>query len=92
MYPKFNSIKIYFLAAGYTLCPKNDEKCLFERIGATFTKHAVGIPEIKLVSLDPLKIQKMDIVQGGDGPINIVLNFKDVDLTGLSESVIKKAT
>ncbi|XP_065087217.1 protein takeout-like [Ochlerotatus camptorhynchus] len=78
--------------AGYTLCPKNDEKCLFERIGATFAKHAAGIPEISLVSVDPLKIQKMDIVQGGDGPINIVLNFKDVDLTGLSQSVIKKAS
>lgn len=77
--------------AGYTLCPKDDQKCLFERIGATFAKNAAGIPEIGLVSLDPLKIQKMDIVQGGDGPINVVLNFKNVDLTGLSESVVKKA-
>lgn len=77
--------------AGYTLCPKDDQKCLFERIGATFAKHAAGIPAIDLVSLDPLKIQKMDIVQGGDGPINIVLNFKNVDLTGLSEAVVKKA-
>ncbi|XP_053692816.1 protein takeout-like isoform X1 [Sabethes cyaneus] len=75
---------------GYTLCKPNDEKCLFERIGTTFAKHSKGIPEVNLVSLDPLIIEKMDIVQG-DGPINIVLNFKNVELTGLSQSVIKKA-
>lgn len=46
---------------------------------------------MNLVALDPLKIEKMDIVQGGDGPINIVLNFKNVDLTGLSQCTVKKA-
>lgn len=76
---------------GYTLCKQNDEKCLFERIGATFAKHSKGIPEVNLVQLDPLIIEKMDIVQG-DGPINIELNFKNVELTGLSESTIKKAS
>lgn len=77
--------------AGYTLCKQGDDKCLLDQIGATFTKHTQGIPEMNLVALDPLKIEKMDIVQGGDGPINIVLNFKNVDLTGLAQSTVKKA-
>lgn len=77
--------------AGYTLCKQGDDKCLLDQIGVTFTKHTQGIPEVNLVSLDPLKIEKMDIVQGGDGPINIVLNFKNVDLTGLAQSTVKKA-
>lgn len=77
--------------AGYTLCKQGDDKCLLDQIGATFSKHTQGIPEMNLVSLDPMKIEKMDIVQGGDGPINIVLNFKNVDLTGLSQSIVKKA-
>lgn len=78
--------------AGYTLCKQGDDKCLLDQIGNTFVKHAAGIPEFNLVATDPLKIEKMDIVQGGDGPINIVLNFKNVDLTGLSRSTVKKAT
>lgn len=77
--------------AGYTLCKPEDEKCLFERIAATFAQHAQGIPELNLVALDPLKIAKMDIVQGKDSPINVVLNFKDVDLTGLSQATVNKA-
>ncbi|XP_055543663.1 protein takeout-like [Wyeomyia smithii] len=76
--------------SGYTLCKQDDEKCLFERIATTFAKHSKGIPEVNLVALDPLIIEKMDIVQG-EGPINIVLNFKNVELTGLSQSAIKKA-
>uniref|UniRef100_A0A8D8FEU1 Protein takeout n=1 Tax=Culex pipiens TaxID=7175 RepID=A0A8D8FEU1_CULPI len=97
---KFNAGLVVLLAstcfaakfpAGYTLCKQGDDKCLLDQIGATFTKHSQGIPEMNLVGLDPLKIEKMDIVQGGDGPINIVLNFKNVDLTGLSQSTVKKA-
>ncbi|XP_055634735.1 protein takeout-like [Toxorhynchites rutilus septentrionalis] len=78
--------------ASYSLCKQGDDKCLLERIADTFSKHFPGIPEVNLVALDPLKIEKMDIVQGGEGPINIVLNFKNVDLTGLSKSTIKKAS
>ncbi|XP_055612009.1 protein takeout-like [Uranotaenia lowii] len=77
--------------AGFSLCKAGDEKCIYERITEIFRKHSKGIPEVQLVSLDPLKIEKMDIVQGGDGPINIVLNFKNVDLSGMSESTVKKA-
>ncbi|XP_058825090.1 protein takeout-like [Topomyia yanbarensis] len=75
---------------GYNLCKQDDQKCLLEQIGTTFSKHTKGIPEVNLAALDPLKIEKMDIVQG-EGPINIELNFRNVDLIGLSESEIKKA-
>lgn len=30
----------------------------------------------------------MDIVQGGQSPVNIVLNFRNVDFTGLSTAVL----
>ncbi|XP_058449586.1 protein takeout-like [Malaya genurostris] len=77
--------------SGYRLCKQDDQKCLFDQIATTLSKHSQGIPEVNLAALDPLKIEKMDIVQG-DGPINIELNFKNVDLTGLSESEVKKVT
>lgn len=33
----------------------------------------------------------MEIVQGGDSPVNIVLHFKDVDFTGVSKAKAYKA-
>lgn len=48
-----------------------------------------GIRKLGLVSVDPLKIDRMDIVQGENNPVNIELNFKDIDLLGLSQTLIK---
>ncbi|XP_053667171.1 uncharacterized protein LOC128716272 [Anopheles marshallii] len=75
----------------FSRCKQEDGNCLLEAITATFRNFHKGVPEIGLVPLDPLRIDKMDIVQG-DGPINIVLNFKKVDLTGFQHAQIKKAS
>ncbi|XP_058169536.1 protein takeout-like [Anopheles ziemanni] len=77
--------------ASFSRCKQEDGTCLLEAITATFRNFYKGVPEIGLVPLDPLRIDKMDIVQG-DGPINIVLNFRKVDLTGFREAEIKKAS
>ncbi|XP_041784693.1 uncharacterized protein LOC121600295 [Anopheles merus] len=73
----------------FSRCKQEDGNCLLEAVTATFRNFHKGVPEIGLVPLDPLRIDKMDIVQG-DGPINIVLNFKKVDLSGFREAQIKK--
>ncbi|XP_040175187.1 uncharacterized protein LOC120908341 [Anopheles arabiensis] len=73
----------------FSRCKQEDGNCLLEAVTATFRNFHKGVPEIGLVPLDPLRIDKMDIVQG-DGPINIVLNFKKVDLGGFREAQIKK--
>lgn len=44
-----------------------------------------GFPGLGLPVLDPLKIDRMKIESGGDRPVNLKLNFKDVDLIGLSK-------
>ncbi|KFB51942.1 AGAP012703-PA-like protein [Anopheles sinensis] len=80
-----------FPAASFSRCKQEDGNCLLEAITATFRNFYKGVPEIGLVQLDPLRIDKMDIVQG-DGPINIVLNFRKVDLTGFQQAEIKKAS
>uniref|UniRef100_A0A182XX17 Uncharacterized protein n=1 Tax=Anopheles stephensi TaxID=30069 RepID=A0A182XX17_ANOST len=77
--------------ASFSRCQQEDGNCLLEAITATFRNFHKGVPEIGLVPLDPLRIDKMDIVQG-DGPINIVLNFKKVDLLGFQHAQIKKAS
>lgn len=37
--------------------------------------------------MDPLKINRMQIKQGGESPVNIELNFNDVELHGLKNFV-----
>ncbi|ETN58943.1 takeout [Anopheles darlingi] len=74
----------------FTRCNQDDGQCLLDAITATFRSFYKGVPEIGLVPLDPLRIDKMDIIQG-DGPINIELNFRKVDLLGFREAKIKKA-
>lgn len=49
-----------------------------------------GLRDINLVRLDPLHVNEVDIIQGNESPVNVNLNFKDVDLYGLSEVNVKK--
>uniref|UniRef100_A0A182QFP2 Haemolymph juvenile hormone binding protein n=1 Tax=Anopheles farauti TaxID=69004 RepID=A0A182QFP2_9DIPT len=77
--------------SAFSQCKQEDATCLLQAVTATFRNFHKGVPEIGLVPLDPLRIDKMDIIQG-DGPINIVLNFRKVDLLGFSEAQIKKAS
>lgn len=44
-----------------------------------------GDAQLKLQAFDPLHITRINLKQGGQSPVNIELNFKDVDLTGLSQ-------
>lgn len=61
-----------------------------QAITNTFHNFKDGVPALGLASLDPLRIDAMDIVQG-DGPVAIVLNFKDVDIYGFKDVIVKKA-
>lgn len=40
--------------------------------------------------MEPLHINRIDISQGGNSPIAINLNFKDLDLSGVSKSIVKR--
>lgn len=49
-----------------------------------------GLRDINLVRLDPLHVNEVDIIQGNQSPVNINLNFKDVEFYGLSDVNVKK--
>lgn len=55
-----------------------------------FQKSSHGIPELGLQSFDPLKIDRMDIVQGGNVSVQIDLKFRNVQLVGLSKAKVYK--
>lgn len=44
----------------------------------------IGHPGINLAPIDPLHISDIKLKQGSTSPVNIELNFRDVDLIGLS--------
>lgn len=49
-----------------------------------------GRRDLNMVSLDPLHVDEVDIIQSRDSPVNINLNFKDVLFYGLSDLDVKK--
>lgn len=59
-------------------------------INGIFKNNAKGIPILNIPPLDPLKIEKMYISQGKNSPVNIALNFTNIDLTGLSNAMFYK--
>uniref|UniRef100_A0A182J094 Uncharacterized protein n=1 Tax=Anopheles atroparvus TaxID=41427 RepID=A0A182J094_ANOAO len=78
------------LPASYTRCNPGDEPCIMQAVTNTFRNFKDGLPALGLASLDPLRIDAMDIVQG-DGPVTVVLNFKNVDIYGFKDVIVKKA-
>lgn len=49
-----------------------------------------GLRDINLVRLDPLHVNFVDIIQGNESPVNVNLNFSDVEFYGLSKLNVKK--
>lgn len=47
----------------------------------------IGLPEIGVEALDPLKIPKIRILQG-DGPVNINAALDDVTVTGFGKTEV----
>uniref|UniRef100_U5ETV6 Putative hemolymph juvenile hormone binding protein n=1 Tax=Corethrella appendiculata TaxID=1370023 RepID=U5ETV6_9DIPT len=69
-------------------CHIGDNNCVTNEFNRVFQNFENGHIGLNLKSLDPLKIEKMDIVQGGDSPVNIVLNFTNVDFNGLRKAKV----
>lgn len=42
--------------------------------------------------MDPLKIDKVDIQQGGQGPVNLMISFSSLNILGLSKAQLKSVT
>lgn len=66
-------------------CPLGDNECIRDTSTILIKKLAKGDPRINLVSIDPLHVSTMTLRQGAKSPVNIELNFIDVDLYGLGD-------
>ncbi|XP_055327033.1 protein takeout-like [Sitodiplosis mosellana] len=75
---KFQSSKIPQCAIG-------DTNCIKETTNLVLSQFYGGEPKVALAKMDPLQIQRMQIKQGGNSPVNIDLSFNNVELHGLKD-------
>lgn len=65
---------------------------MLNTVNQIFKNKPEGIPEMGLVSLDPMNIEKMTISQGGNSPVSITLNLKNNQIFGLHNAEFYKIT
>jgi len=71
-------------------CRAADLECLPRVITQIVQSSPNGQPGLSIPPLEPLHINKIDILQGSTSPIAVNLKFKDLDLTGISQAVVTK--
>ena len=49
-----------------------------------------GFPLLGLPSLDPIKIDRLDLERDEKSPVNIKINFRNINLSGLSKAKVYK--
>ncbi|XP_046743784.1 protein takeout-like [Diprion similis] len=78
------------LPSNFKSCSRNDpniDTCLKSAIQSAIKDLVKGTKELKIAPIDPLHLKTLDISQG-TGPVAIVLNFKDVDINGISSILV----
>ncbi|KAG5681944.1 hypothetical protein PVAND_011345 [Polypedilum vanderplanki] len=71
-------------------CKVDNDACLIKAANLLLQKGVDEYIKLGLKSVDPLLIEKMDINQGGNGPVTIDLKFRNVYLHGLGKAEIYK--
>lgn len=78
-----------FTASDVQKCKPGDAACIKEATNSVLQNHADGFPGINLLSLDPIEINKIDIVNGNQGPVNLKLYFTNAKLFGAKDAIVK---
>lgn len=79
-----------FIAANQQKCQYGDSDCLVRIANEIMSRGKQGYPELGLPIFDPLRIEKLNIDQGGNGPVNLKMLLRNIDLHGLSELTFTK--
>lgn len=73
-------------------CKVNDDNCLVAEANEVFKKYAKGDEKLAIPSIDPMVIEKMDIVQNGNASVQMNLRFRKSELSGISNAKVYKFT
>lgn len=85
-------ISIWIAAATIKLCKAGDTACLATTITKILHDYPDGIPEIGLLSMDPLYFGNITVNQGGAGPVSMLLSLYESSIWGWRNAVVTKVT
>ncbi|XP_055681652.1 uncharacterized protein LOC129789028 [Lutzomyia longipalpis] len=71
-------------------CSYGDSQCLIQSSEEVLRSAGNGFPGLNLIPIDPLRVDKVDIRQNSESPVNINLFFRDIILNGLSQLKVYK--
>lgn len=80
----------YVTATDLPQCKAADTACLPKVITDIVQRHPNGHSGLSIPPLEPLRINRIDISQGASSPIAINLNFRDLDLSGISKAIVNR--
>lgn len=83
-------LRFPFAASDVPKCAPGDSQCIIASTKLVLANHARGNPGINLLSIDPIAIDKIDIVNGNQGPVNLKLYFTNAKLYGAKDANIKE--
>lgn len=78
------------IASDIPQCKAADTVCLPKVITDIVQNYPNGHSGLSVPPLEPLRINRIDISQGASSPIAINLNFRDLDLKGISKGIINR--
>jgi Haemolymph juvenile hormone binding protein (JHBP) len=71
-------------------CRIGDSSCILRVANEVVARARYGYPELGLPVLDPLRVDKMNVDQGGNGPVSLKISLRNIDLIGLSSTQFRK--
>lgn len=91
---KFNGVvKVFVIGvcsvalADVEKCPYEDSKCIENVINGIFAKSINGLKELNLGTLDPLTVSDVEVKSNPQSPINLEINFSNLNLYGFTGAV-----
>lgn len=85
---KFLDFSYIFVASNLPKCSPKDEACQTKAGQEFVNKYHSGLSEINLLPFDPLHIKKMILKKNPSSPVNIEIEFNDLNLLGLKSMKI----
>ena len=80
---------LFSSASDVTLCRYEDQGCIVNSINYILNRYYKGIPESSLNTIDPILVEKVNIIQSPESPVNVRLNFRDMNIFGLKDGRVE---
>ncbi|CAD7077902.1 unnamed protein product [Hermetia illucens] len=73
-------------------CPSSDTQCFTKSIQTFWSQLKTGIPGLSSIpKLDPLRINKVNVVQDQAQNVNVSATLTNAEITGMADTIVKNA-